>query len=103
MKYSFLPATSWGETRFQGRIYATIGFHCCPVNSLSLREHPNVHHAVTPVHVLRVRMVCIMVFMQHVANNPDKVNGTAVIGFTGRSLQKGMPVQDFRAVFPTQC
>jgi hypothetical protein len=48
-------------------------------------------------------MVCIMVFMQHVANNPDKVNGTAVIGFTGRSLQKGMPVQDFRAVFPTQC
>ena len=24
-------------------------------------------------------MVCITVFMQHVANNPDKVNGTAVI------------------------
>ena len=41
------------------------------------KERP-VHHAVTPVHVLRVRMVCITVFMQHVANNPDKVNGTAV-------------------------
>jgi hypothetical protein len=46
--------------------------------SLREKERP-VHHAVTPVHVLRVRMVCITVFMQHVANNPDKVDGTAVI------------------------
>jgi hypothetical protein len=29
------------------------------------KERP-VHHAVTPIHVLRVRMVCITVFMQHV-------------------------------------
>jgi hypothetical protein len=47
-------------------------------------------------------MVCITVFMQHVANNPDKVNGTAVIQdrkTCGRKMTRACPAQG-EAVFP---